>query len=194
MNALPSIVFRSILRWLSLPALIAFSVPVHAVLFTFNSHWDGDWNLATGSINGNFFVDTLPFPMLTVVGDVNTSSGTYFGSGGDSIRFTSFGDGPSGVPGFYELIRHSGTFHIDGGTGHYAGIVGSGRYFGYSILDPNDSNIRKFSIFQAGEVNAIPEPSTNALLLAGAAILALALRARRNAESEAAFLDDRLLG
>src|SRR5690349_23177958 len=168
MTQLASLLVRRIQRWLSMGALIAFAVPAHATVFTFNNHWDGDWNLSTGFINGNFFVDTLPFPMLTATVDTNTTSGTWFGSGVDSIHFT-YKDLGSGPPTFGGFTSYGGTITIDNGTGHYSGATGTGTYIAYSIPDPKNPNILKTSVFQTGEINAVPEPSTNMLLLAGAA-------------------------
>jgi len=170
-------VLQPVLRWLSTAILLAFAAQAHAVVVSFDTHWDGDWNTTTGIINGTFFVETLPFPMLSVVSDTNTNVADWFGTGGDSLHFT-FTPGPAQPP-FGGFTQFGGSFQIVSGTGNYAGATGLGTYIGFYIADPGDPNIRKISVFDNGTINIVPEPTTNALLLAGVGALAMTLRARR---------------
>lgn len=168
--------FNKVVRALSLAVLLVGAAPVHAVVF--DNHWDGDWNLTTGLIAGTFFVDTLPFPMVSHVVNTNINEDDWLGSGGDSLHLTYVPDSPNPPP-FGGFTQYSGTFTIVSGTGHYAGATGGGNYIAFSIPDPQDSNILKTSGFNHGEINIVPEPSTNALLVGGVGVLALMLRARR---------------
>jgi hypothetical protein len=164
--------FHPVLRWLSLALLLA-AVPAQAAVF--DAHWDGDWDLGTGLIDGTFVVDTLPFPLLTTHSNTNTSKAIWSG-GGDSLFFDYVpGANP---PPFGGFTAYQGTFKITGGTGNYAGASGNGSYLAYSIPDPKKPGSLKISVFDNGTI-FIPEPSTNALLLAGAAAMVLAMRARR---------------
>jgi hypothetical protein len=177
MSQFASLLVRHILRWLSIAALLAVAVPAHAVLLTFDNHWDGEWNTATGIINGTFVVDTLPFHLQTAVSDTNTNLADWFGSGTDSLHLLVHPD-VNGPP-FGGFTQFKGTFDILSGTGHYAGATGTGSYIAFAIPDPNMPGFQKIAVFDTGRINVVPEPSTNLLLLAGAATIVLALRARK---------------
>lgn len=135
-----------------------------------------------GTIDLRTEVGGYTFTPTTVSDDPLPFVGTFEDTGPDGTVYgTSFGAHLEQLDGTI-FGYATGTSKTEGGTGAFVGATGSATYEAFTAVRSNDGTVLTYSQVVAVRINPVPEPSEYALLMAGLAVLGLAVRRRRKAE------------